>query len=398
MNTSLSNSTLFKKFILSFTLVGIILLFFPQSLDAQRGEGRNKGSRERIISNDNKREGAQTYQTEDFTLSWNSLRGYILSDGEQANLLPEDARDALQLLNKGRYAEERGKRRAALKRYKKVFKKYPQSVFAPEAHYRTAQVKLSQGKDIEAFESYYIILRAYPKYGDFDTHLGDAFEIANNLINGKRQPLFWGIPGFPNKNKGINSFELFIQAAPYSDYSALALMKIAKCHVDKRRFVPAIDALDRLINSYPDSLVTSDAYLELAASYLRLVDGPLYDQGSTKEAISYFEDFLALFPNDTNVKKAEDGRDNSKELLAMSKFKIARFYQKKRNYVASQVFYNEAITISPNSKTAEEARERLEIVDQKAAEEEIVRAKKLEQRREQLSRPIEKKKRFLGLF
>lgn len=384
MNTFLNNPAPLKNSLLSFAWVGLILLFFAQTISAQP------------LTEKNTKESVN--EKEDLDIYWNSLKGYILSDGEQANLLPEDARNALRLLNKGRYSEERGNRRTALRRYKKVFKKYPQSVFAPEAHYRTAQVRLAQGRDIEAFEAYYIILRAYPKYGDFDTHLGDSFAIANNLINGKRQPLFWGIPGFPNRNRGIKSFEMFVQAAPYSDYSALALMKIAKCHVDKRRLVPAIDALDRLINSYPDSLVTSDAYLELAASYLRLVQGPLYDQGSTKEAISYFEDFLALFPNNSDVKKAEDGRDDSKELLATSRLKIARFYQKKRNYVAAQVFYNEAITISPNSETAEKARERLEIVDQKAAAEEIVRAKRLEQRRENLNKPKAKKKRFLGLF
>jgi len=394
MKTFPNNPASITKFILVFLLAGTTLLFSPQTLEAQRKGDRNKSNGERTRENTRPQ---QSYQTGNSTLVWSALKGYVLSDGEQAHLLPEDARNALLLLNKGRYAEETGKRRSALRKYKKVFKKYPQSIFAPEAHYRTAQVKLSQGKDIEAFDSYYIILRAYPKYGNFDTHLADSFEIANNLINGKRQPLFWGIPGFPNRNRGIKSFEMFVQAAPYSDYSALALMKIAKCHVDKRRFVPAIDALDRLINSYPDSLVTSDAYLELAASYLRLVQGPLYDQGSTKEAIGYFEDFLALFPDNSEVKKAEDGRSESKELMAQSRFKIARFYQKKRNYVAAQVFYNEAITISPNSETAKEARKRLEVVDQKAAEEEIVRAQKLEERRENLNKPV-KKKRFLGLF
>ena len=43
-------------------------------------------------------------------------------------------------------------------------------------------------------------------------------------------------------------------------------------------------------------MVTSDAYLKLAETHAALVDGPLYDQGATNEAISYFEDYLILFP------------------------------------------------------------------------------------------------------
>jgi len=371
MNTFPHRSISLNFLLYSFFLATFALFFSPQTISAKEGDSK---------------------------ISWNPLGGYsFLSKGQ--NLLAEGTQDALRLLNKGRYAEERGKKKSALRAYKKVFNKYPQSIFAPEAHYRSAQIYLSQRKEIEAFDAYYVILRGYPKYGDFDTLLGDSFNIANDLINGKGQAALWGLIHIPKRRSGIIRFEMFIQAAPYSDYSALALMKIAKGHIDKKNYPLAIEALDRLINAYPNSLVTSDAYLELAASYLKLVDGPLYDQGSTKEAITYFEDFLALFPDNPDIKRAEDGHSESKELLAQSRYEIALFYDKKHhNYVAAKVLYNDAITISPNSKTAEEARERLKLVEPKVAEQEARRAKRLEERSEQFKNPTTKKKRFFGLF
>jgi hypothetical protein len=47
-------------------------------------------------------------------------------------------------------------------------------------------------------------------------------------------------------------------------------------------------------------------------------------------------------------------------MLARSRLKIADFYYLKRSrYQAARVFYNEAITIAPNSESAQQARERI---------------------------------------
>ena len=92
--------------------------------------------------------------------------------------------------------------------------------------------------------------------------------------------------------------------------------------------------------------------------------GPDYDQGSTREAITYFEDFMLQFPQDPNIPAADKGLRDMKETLAQSKIIIADFYFYKRdNYAAARVFYNEAITIYPDSPTAATARTRLATVD-----------------------------------
>ena len=50
----------------------------------------------------------------------------------------------------------------------------------------------------------------------------------------------------------------------------------------------AKDALDRLISGYPQSLLAPDASLRLAQAYAADVQGPSYDQGATKQAITYY--------------------------------------------------------------------------------------------------------------
>src|SRR4029077_1547115 len=104
-----------------------------------------------------------------------------------------------------------------------------------------------------------------------------------------------------------------------------------------------------------------------AQAHATLVDGPYYDQASTKESITYFTDFMLLFPGDAGVSAAEKGLDGMKTMLAESKMKIGDFYfYRRNNFTAARVFYNEAITAYPESEIAKSAKLRLAEVESKA--------------------------------
>ncbi len=302
-------------------------------------------------------------------IRWSPGSGYYTVGGTLGGLQPEYAQEALDLMNRARAAEERGAQRSALGDYKEVFKDYPASQYAPEARYRTGLIYMQRGRYDRAFEEFDIILRGYPTYGNFNLLLGEQYEIASAYVNGYRRKILGFIPGWTNRSRGTQYFERLVFNAPFSDYAPLSLMNVAVGQLKEKNYTYAIDALDRLINAYPNSVVTSDAYLKLAQTHAHLVDGPLYDQGATREAISYFEDFLILFPTSSGLAEAEEGLAEMNETMAQSKFKMADFYYKKRrNYTAATVFYNEAITVAPNSQTALTARTRLEEIESKVEE------------------------------
>ena len=122
----------------------------------------------------------------------------------------------------------------------------------------------------------------------------------------------------------------------------------------------AIDALDRLINYYPQSMLASDAYYRTAQTYSNLINGVEYDQGSTRQAISYYEDFLILFPQSSFIGEVESNLAKMQDLLARSRLNLGDFfYDYRSNNTAALVFYNETITIAPESEAAEEARARI---------------------------------------
>ena len=322
-------------------------------------------------------------------LVWTPGSGWSIEGGVLSGLIGDEANNALELMNRARAAEERGNIGTAIKNYDRVSKRYVNSVYGPEAVYRLARLRLSKRQYFKAFDAFQIIVSRYPNSPRFNEVVGEQYRIASALMDGARNRTWGWLPGFRNRDQAIRYFEQIIVNAPYSDYAPLALMNVARAHQRLGNDIEAIDALDRMINFYPQSILAPDAYLKLAETHASLVDGPAYDQASTREAITYFEDFIILFPSDDKVAAAERGLGSMKEVLAESKMTIAEFYFYRRsNFRAARVFYNEAITAFPDSAVAERARAELAKIDAAEAE----RAARAEQ-----SGGATRKK-FLGLF
>ncbi len=310
---------------------------------------------------------------------WKPDTGWSIEGGVLESLSGDQARTAKAIMDKARIEEEKGDRGDAISLYKKVGKRYPNSVFAPEAYYRTGKLYLARKQYFKAFENLQSAITRYPNYPRFNEVLGEQYRIASALMDGARNRMWGWIPGFVNREKAVEYFEFLNFNAPFSDYAPLALLNVAQGHQRLGNTPEAIDALDRMINNHPNSLLTPEAYLKLGNAHASLVEGPNYDQAATIDAITHFEDYLILFPNDSQVGDAEKGLAEMKTTRARSKMVMADFYFYKRsNFKAARILYNEAITIYPDSPVAAEAKARL--ADVEAAEKKPVR------------------KKFLGLF
>lgn len=305
-------------------------------------------------------------------LVWDAQNGWRVEGGVLAPFVSTpEGQNAKALMDEARRAEDAGRQGAALSGYKKVAKKYPGSVFAPEALYRSARIYEERRQFTKAHRNLQTIIFEHPAYQRFNNVLSSQYRIAEKLSQGTR-PRYWGvIPGFRQREKGIEYFERVVFNAPYSEYAPLALMNAAAGYTERGDRDSSIDALDRMINNYPDSFLTSDAYLKLAAAQASITQGPAYDQASTQLALTYFQDYLILYPGEVDAAVATEGFSDARTMLAESKMTMADFYYFKRsNFKAAKVFYNEAITIDPESATAERARKHLERIERLEAGEE----------------------------
>lgn len=286
--------------------------------------------------------------------------------GGGGNDLPaaEQTAEALAPYQRALDARANGHLRTAARNFKRVWNKFPGSDYAADSLYQYAEICFERRKWNESFFALQRLLQRHPDFPHFDTVVNYQFQIALKAAAGENIRWAYVIP-FRAWERSVAYFEILIQNAPYSDLAPLALMNIALIHQYLGNTSRAVDALDRLINLYPESMLADDAYLELGNTFASLADGPLYDQGSTREAQSYYEDFLVLFPDHPKVKDGEEGLSEMRNAYAESKLVIGEYYYRHRNwYRAAEIFFNEAITLAPESESALKARAYLNRIEE----------------------------------
>lgn len=283
--------------------------------------------------------------------------------GEELPAAEQTAR-ARPHYERGLEAREEGRLRAAARAFREVWDEYPGSDDAPEALFQFGEIEFERRQWNESFFAFQLLLQLHPDFPHFDQVVDYQFRIALKAAEGDNIRWAYIIP-FKAWQRAIGYFEVLIQNAPYSDLAPLALMNVALIHQYLGNTAAAVDALDRLINNYPESVLADDAYLELGHTFASLADGPLYDQGSTREAESYYEDFLVLYPTHPQVDEGEEGLAAMRNSYAESKLVIGEYYYVHRNwYRAAEIFFNEAITISPESEAADRARAYLNRIEE----------------------------------
>jgi len=277
------------------------------------------------------------------------------------------SKSALQAMNAAKTAQEAGRFYSALSQYDQVISDYPGSVFAPEALFQEGIIYIQRHQFETAFNCFDRIVKRYPDYPNFNGVIRQQFKVADLMT--VERPYLWGwMPWFKDPDRSYDYYESVIKSAPATEYAPMALMKIAFLALERSSFLDrtessakAIDALRRVINDYPQSMFASDAYLELAQIYSGMVIGPAYDQGATRQAVRYLQDYLFYYKENMNAAEAEKKRDNMLDVYARSQLLLGDFYYYYRNTNrAALIFYNQAITLAPQSPAATEARAQID--------------------------------------
>jgi len=299
-------------------------------------------------------------------ISWSPETGWGASGGILEpiigkTLMIQDAQHGLEV---GREEYTVGNILPAIRAYRNVYECYPISAEAPEALYQIGLIYMESHQYEQAFKSLQTIILEYPGYPKFNEVIGIQFSIASQLQCGNR-PYYWGIiPGFKDYTAAIKYFDSIVTNAPYTQYAPMALMSIADLAKEHGRIEDVVDSLDRIVCCYRKSDLAPAAYVKLADTYARMVHGPSYDQGATLRSINYYQDFLLLFPDNPLVPEVEVKLAMGRDLYARSKLVLGDFYYRYRNnFQAARIYYNETITVAPNSVAAQEAMQRLELVE-----------------------------------
>ena len=209
---------------------------------------------------------------------------------------------------------------------------------------------------------------SYPSSPRVDDAVVQAYLVAEMVRNGVR-PLKGGwFPWFRDRNAALAFYDRLYEMAPHLPISPRLLYHkgIFAFELSHEWFafdktLEAIDAFERLISIYPDAQFVPDAYLELAETYEAGIVGAEWDQLSTRRAINYYTDFYSLFPEHPLAEAVYDRTVVLTNLLAANRLAFGDFYYSRHNNLrAALTFYNEAITLAPDSPAGKDAQERIE--------------------------------------
>jgi len=314
------------------------------------------------------------------------------------NREPYDDREAKEWFHSAVALEREGNFAKALKIYKKFTKRRTdlvidfegtQVLIGPEAIYRLALIEEKQGDWKSSFEHLELIANAYVLY-DFNRVAESLLRIAEKIVT-EKQPKKWGfVPRLSSSSENRARFLQIVELAKGPKFAPRALMILANLAIKDEKEDEAIDALERLINFYPENFRSENAFFMLAEIYRKKTAGPSYDQHSIKTALHHYEDYLILYDNppprdsseslndyqtrlkDSSMRKeqAQLGVNEMSEILAESKIEVGEYVEKYGKYFLVRwkelgnepalKFYREAIDHYTNTKAAREAEKRIQ--------------------------------------
>ncbi len=274
-------------------------------------------------------------------------------------------------LDVAKEAFEKKDYKLASKAARRVVRVWPFSDYAPEAQYLVGRAHEERQQDEKAFKAYQELVEKYPKSANYDEVVERQYIIANRYLAGQWFKLWGYIPFFSSMDKTVEMYEKLIKNGPYSEVAPSAQMNIGEAREKQSDFPAAVKAYETAADKYHDrKQVAADAIYKAAMAYLKQAKTAEYDQSVAGHAISTFTDFMTLYPQDPRVPEAQKHIVSLRTEQARGSMIVARYYEKKRQWDGALVYYNEVLIRDPQSKYAEEAKQRIEEIKKKRQPEE----------------------------
>lgn len=148
-----------------------------------------------------------------------------------------------------------------------------------------------------------------------------------------------------NYTKAIELYEILESRYPFGDHAAQTQLNVAYAHYKNEDHDAAIAVADRFIKIHPrNSSVDYAYYLKGLVNYTRGIgfverylptDSSQRDPGNAREAYTIFSNLLTRFPDSSYVPDAKQRMVALRNNLAMYEVHVARFYMKRKAYIAA---------------------------------------------------------------
>ena len=298
-----------------------------------------------------------------FCFAGSGQASIIFRPGEKAKYVApgeeEISGNAQQLFDAGQEAEKKGNIGRAIKAYNHLWRRHPKDTLAPSAVYREAQLLEQEHDYIKAAGTYRVLVERFPSSPHFDEAIEAQFRIGEIYLSGKKIKLL-GIPVATSMDRAVEIFAAIVRTAPFGRYTARAQFDIGLARQKQSANDAAIQAYQAVIDKFPNDPIAADAQYQIGYIWYEAARLGTNDQAATQNAKTGFEDFLFRYPKSEKAQQARENLQRLQQKATGDAMKVAKFYDKSKSYRAAVVYYNEVIREQPGSAASAQAQKRID--------------------------------------
>ena len=253
----------------------------------------------------------------------------------------------------------------AVTQFQIIVHSYPEATFAKDAFYYlgVAYFYLQDYDLADQNLSTYLEVQSHPK--NFREVIYYKFAIAEKFSQGARRHLF-GVEKFPkwmpSREYALGLFDQVVTALPNDEIAAKALYAKANLLQQMGLYAESIESYQAVIKRFPKSPMAPESYVAIADVYLLQSETKSHDPDLLDLAQINLKRFRQDFPGDDRVEEVEDKLLSMQEWSAQALVDTGKFYERTRHPQASVLYYKTVIHNFPQTRAAEYAERRLEII------------------------------------
>jgi outer membrane protein assembly factor BamD len=170
--------------------------------------------------------------------------------------------------------------------------------------------------------------------------------------------------GLANLNAGktteaARKFEAIDKQHPFSEYARKALVMNAFVAYRNGQYQDAINATNRYLNLYPQSEDAAYAQYIQGLAYTKQIPSVTQDQRPATRAIEAMQAVVDKYPDSDYVDDAQAKIRFARDQLAGKEMQVGRYYLERKEYLAAISRFRTVVEQYPNTNQVEEALARL---------------------------------------
>ena len=246
--------------------------------------------------------------------------------------------------------------KAALKATEKFLVNYPRDSRQEEVMMLAGQAEMDRGHYDSACDKFNLQMDQNRNGAFYDRAVQRQYEIADAFLKGRKRRAAW-IFRVSGADRGIEILNSIADRVPGTVIAEKALLRVADYHYDTKQVVPAVEAYDHYMKTFPKAPRKRMAHAMLRAARARYAQyrGEEFDDTPLTDAQQRFMDYSDRYAEDANKANIPMVLSQIRNALIQRYFSAAKFYTRIGRRTASIYYYKKVIAQDSKSHWAKRA-------------------------------------------